>query len=195
MRLRGLGDGLELCWPAQTGAETAEEVRQVVRVARVPCHLGGSRVYFVCPGMADGVACARRVLQLYRVDRRFLCRHCHRLGHASQAKGRWPRALQAAAKARARLGGPVTRGSPLPARPKGMRWRTYDRLLDAVRVADARTDDAFLESADRLIARMKKVSERRQDKASAAPSANPVAAPFGSPSAHGLPVERARDPA
>lgn len=163
MTLRGQGDGFELSYPDASDPEQAA-VRQIVRVVRVACHLGGSRPYFICPGVTDDLPCGRRVERLYRVGWHFRCRHCQRLGHISQSEGPWPRALRRAAKARARLGGPITRGSPLPPRPRGMWQQTYDRLLAAVQAADARADDAFIVSAEHLIDRMKKASERRSAK-------------------------------
>jgi hypothetical protein len=40
------------------------------------CCFGGARPYFICPGLANGVTCRRRVAKLYGAGRYFLCRHC-----------------------------------------------------------------------------------------------------------------------
>jgi hypothetical protein len=51
----------------------------------------------------NGIACGRRVAKLHGPGRYFLCRHCYRLGHASQVEDRWDRALR-----RANNGAPVS---------------------------------------------------------------------------------------
>ena len=64
-----------------------QDVAETVRIVHVACRFGGSRPYFVCPGMVNGVACGRRVAKLaVCIGALFLCRHCHRLGHASQGE-------------------------------------------------------------------------------------------------------------
>ena len=37
------------------------DVNEIVRIVRMPCRFGGARPYFVCPGVANGTACGRRV--------------------------------------------------------------------------------------------------------------------------------------
>ena len=38
-----------------------EEIAETVGIVRVPCRLGGPRPYFICPGVANGIACGRRL--------------------------------------------------------------------------------------------------------------------------------------
>src|SRR3954468_6130263 len=38
-----------------------QDVAETVRIVRTACRFGGSRPYFVCPGIVNGVACDRRV--------------------------------------------------------------------------------------------------------------------------------------
>ena len=51
---------------------------QHIATAWTPCRFGGKRLWFQCG------YCGRRVVRLYIVQAVFACRHCHRLGHASQ---------------------------------------------------------------------------------------------------------------
>jgi hypothetical protein len=55
------------------GTDTWEDIRQVITLDWTPCHYGGKRPWFRCPG------CQRRVALLCGYDRLFLCRHCYRL--------------------------------------------------------------------------------------------------------------------
>jgi hypothetical protein len=61
----------------------------------------------------------------------FACRKCHRLAYPSQREDLADRAARRADRLRARLGWP---GSVLEGagwgKPKGMHWRTYERLCD-----------------------------------------------------------------
>jgi len=108
-----------------------------VAIVRSPCPFGGTRPYWVCPGMHDSAPCSRRVMKLCMVGRHFLCRHCHRLAYASQREGQRDRALRRARKLRYRLGGDASLAKGLPPRPKGMWRRTYDRLCKQAIAADA----------------------------------------------------------
>jgi hypothetical protein len=83
------------------------------------CHLGGQRPWFICP--ASG--CGRRVAILYG-GTVFACRHCHNLAYTCQREAAHDRLLGRALKIRARLGWEGEYGS----KPKGMHWRTFERL-------------------------------------------------------------------
>jgi hypothetical protein len=78
-------------------------VAETVRIVRKPCRFGGTRPYFICPGIVNGIACGRRVAKLHGPGRYFLCRHCYRLAHASQSEDRWDRLLRRANKIRQRF--------------------------------------------------------------------------------------------
>ena len=88
--------------------------------------LGGLRWWFQCP------LCRRRVQKLFlpRGARRFACRHCHQLSYASRNESPYGRAIARAFRIRLRLGGTDSLLDPFPAKPKGMKWKTYDRLQE-----------------------------------------------------------------
>lgn len=111
--------------------EEWESVEEPVLLDTTPCHYGGHRVWFSCPG----VRCGRRVAILHGAGRYFACRICYRLAYASQREDAGDRALRRAQRIRKRLGGSANMMMPFPTKPKGMRWRTYERLR-AVSEAD-----------------------------------------------------------
>lgn len=94
-----------------------------VRLEATPCHLGGSRQWFLCPALG----CGRRVAKLYG-GAIFACRHCHQLAYPSQREGFSDRALRRADGIRARLGWIPGTGNGHGPKPKGMHWRTFERL-------------------------------------------------------------------
>lgn len=87
------------------------------------CHYGGRRAWFICP--AGG--CGRRVAVLYG-GRIFACRKCYQLSYPSQHESPAYRALGRAQVIRQHLGGSGDMDEPFPEKPKGMHWRTYNRL-------------------------------------------------------------------
>lgn len=89
----------------------------------IPCHLGGQRPWFRCPARK----CGRRVAILYSGGI-FACRHCYRLVYPSQREKLDDRATRRADKIRARLDWEpgILNGDGL--KPKGMHWKTFERL-------------------------------------------------------------------
>lgn len=88
-----------------------------------PCRLGGRRAWFRCPARG----CGRRVAILYG-GTIFACRHCHRLAYASQRETPDDRAMRRAGKIRQRLGWEPGIANPEGDKPKGMHWRTFEKL-------------------------------------------------------------------
>lgn len=87
------------------------------------CNLGGQRAWFLCP--AQG--CGRRVAILYGGSM-FACRHCHKLAYECQRETDDDRACRRADTIRRRLGWePGILNGP-GWKPKGMHWRTFERL-------------------------------------------------------------------
>jgi hypothetical protein len=87
------------------------------------CNLGGRRAWFRCP--AQG--CGRRVAILFGGSI-FACRHCHKLAYACQRETDDDRAARRADTIRRRLGWEAGILNGEGNKPKGMRWRTYERL-------------------------------------------------------------------
>jgi hypothetical protein len=97
-----------------------------VNLTTTPCHIGGERHWFLCPARG----CGQRVAVIYGGGI-FACRKCHQLAYPSQREDLADRAVRRADRLRARLGWPggVLAGSGW-GKPKGMHWRTYERLCD-----------------------------------------------------------------
>jgi hypothetical protein len=104
--------------------EEWEDVQESVHLSWTACNFGGKRPWFVCPG----AGCGRRAAILYGPGRYFLCRHCYDLVYESQRENGMARALRRAQAIRERLGGSANMTKPFPEKPKGMHWKTYERL-------------------------------------------------------------------
>jgi hypothetical protein len=152
INLRAEPDRLHLSYSVRVGGGGWEEVAETVRIVRVPCRRGGTRPYFLCPGVAGGTACGRRVTKLYGAGRRFLCRHCHGLVYASQREDEWARARRRLDRAAQRLGGASGLLAPCPPQPKGMPVPTYARLLDQVLAAELLVAEAGTRRLEQLLA-------------------------------------------
>lgn len=87
------------------------------------CGLGGRRAWFRCPARG----CGRRVAVLYG-GAIFACRHCHRLVYDSQREQCDDRMSRRAEKIRQRLGWEPSILNGDGGKPKGMHWRTFERL-------------------------------------------------------------------
>lgn len=90
---------------------------QTIGLAHTACNYGKSRPWFVCP------VCQRRAGVLYMRAGRFACRHCQQVSYSSQSEDGCGRTWRAQGKLEKRLGAHW-------AKPKGMHWATYERLLD-----------------------------------------------------------------
>jgi hypothetical protein len=106
---------------------------------------GARHYYFLCPG----AGCGRRAFKLYLVRRRFLCRRCSGLVYASKTGQPWQHAFRRANRLRQRLG--IT-AAGAPDKPKEMRMRAYERLLDAALKAEIQATEAGTARLRRLIA-------------------------------------------
>ena len=118
-----------------------QDVNEPISIVRVPCRYGGSRPYFICPGVVNGRYCGRRVVKLNGPGRYFLCRRCYRLAYASQSEDAMDRARRKAAKIRIRLGGRSYLPEFIPPRPKSMWHSTYERLCNKSIAAHEEADE------------------------------------------------------
>lgn len=87
------------------------------------CNLGGRRAWFLCPVQG----CGRRVAILYGGSV-FACRHCHKLAYECQRETDDDRAMRRADTIRRRLGWVAGIANAEGDKPKGMHWRTFERL-------------------------------------------------------------------
>jgi hypothetical protein len=94
---------------------------QSVILTTTPCHLGGCRYWFRCD-------CGKRVAILYAGDSRFACRHCLNLNYQTQHLELHERLARKAHRLRDRLGFPTGFRNGGGPKPKGMHWRTFERL-------------------------------------------------------------------
>lgn len=160
--LRAGASCLNLTYRVRVAGGEWQDVEETVRIVRIPCQFGGARPYFACPGVVNGISCGRRVVKLHGAGRYFLCRHCHRLAHASQNEGEWDRALRRANKIRQRLGGDPGMAAPFPKKPRGMWRRTYERLCNQAFEAEMVADEAFAIGAARLLTRIDNPKRKRR---------------------------------
>jgi hypothetical protein len=98
-----------------------------------PCHFGGERPWFRCPG------CGRRCARLYGADQLFTCHRCQGLAYISQRQSSADRALRRAQSIRVKLGGTANVFEAFPDKPPWMRWRTYWRHRHEAQTAEAQS--------------------------------------------------------
>lgn len=101
-----------------------ESLDYPVTLDTTSCHYGGVRYWFRCPA----VGCGRRVALLYLDGRYFACRHCYRLAYTSQREALHDRLSRRVDKLRARLQWEPGMLNGSGRKPKGMHWRTFERL-------------------------------------------------------------------
>ena len=116
-------DCVILTYSCRISGENWRKESYPVYVDRTPCNFGGERLWFLCP--VGG--CGRRVAILYG-HRIFSCRKCIRLAYASQRESSYDRASRRADKIRAKLGWKIGFLNGAGSKPKGMHWKTFERL-------------------------------------------------------------------
>ena len=119
-------------------------VKQFIIIERIPCRFGGSRAYFRCE-------CNKRVVKLYAAGNHFRCRHCYHLSYSSKNESQWDRALRQRNKHRQRLSRNIGLEVSMAQKPKGMWWRTYQRLQERAYDTEQRSDDEFIVMARRFV--------------------------------------------
>lgn len=99
------------------------DARVRIGLSYTPCHFGGRRVWFKCP------SCEQRSAKLYDGGSPdFACRKCCRLPYRCQGETGAHRAGRRAHKLRARLGASHDLADPVSHKPRGMHWRSFERL-------------------------------------------------------------------
>jgi hypothetical protein len=97
------------------------------------------RPWFVCSVYTGNRYCGRRVALLNGAGELFACRRCYGLAYARQHEAVHYRVVGKAQKIRMQLGGSPNMLEEFPDKPKGMHWRTYERLRRAYEIAEARS--------------------------------------------------------
>ena len=100
-----------------------EPMKYAVWLDWTRCAFGGRRVWWRCPA----VGCERRVAVLHG-GRVFACRQCNRLAYRSQRESDDDRATRKADTIRRRLDWEPGILNGNGGKPKGMHWRTFERL-------------------------------------------------------------------
>jgi len=141
-------EGVVLTYRYRVGGGDWESVRQVVTLDWTPCHYGGERPWFRCAG------CHRRVAVLCGEGQWFLCRHCCELPYGSQQETAQDRHYRKVRKMRDRLGASHNLTEPIWPwnKPKGMHWRTWERL----RQQEEQAHQLVLGDLERALARLQR---------------------------------------
>jgi hypothetical protein len=113
----------------------------LVPLAHTPCHYGGTRPWFLCPG------CGRRVAVLYLLHSRFVCRRCGDVGYIVEHLSKEQRRQRREWRRWFRLCAMLPGGER---KPKRMRWRTYRRIYKEIGSLDERIDNGLLPDFPRV---------------------------------------------
>ena len=125
IQLRTETNRVMLRYRHKSGGSDWQQMDYPVRLDWTECTLGGRRPWFLCPARG----CAQRVALLY-IGRAgiFACRHCYKLAYACQRESRDDRATRRADRIRDRLGWEPGILNGEGGKPRGMHWRTFERL-------------------------------------------------------------------
>ena len=121
---------LEVLHQYKSDARLGACVESIIYLSHTRCNYGSRRPWFLCP------SCDGRVAKLYYLEPGFLCRKCSDMPYESQSESRRYRALRKARKIRARLGIDTSLLVPVILPPKGVHWKTFDRLRKKIEKAE-----------------------------------------------------------
>ena len=128
-----------------------ERITLTIGIARIRCHFGGTRPYFICPNLKNGAPCGRRAGRLYSVDKYFFCRHCANVTYTSQSESTHERLMRQANTIRASLGGEPGMAKSIPTRPKGMWQQTYQKKRAKLERYESQADYHFLSKFNQIL--------------------------------------------
>lgn len=140
--LRTETDRVVLDYRSRSNGDEWQDMHYPVYLAWSGCNYGGQRTWWLCPA----VGCGRRVAVLYG-GKVYACRHCHKLAYQTQREQAHDRAGSRADTIRKRLGWDAGILNFPGGKPKGMHWRTFERLQAA---HDADTNLALAGMAAKL---------------------------------------------
>lgn len=120
-----------------------------VYLTTTPCHMGGERHWFLCPARG----CGQRVAVIHGGGI-FACRKCHQLAYPSQRENAGDRLARRTNCIRKKMAWPagIFNRSDL-GKPKGMHWRTYERLCQEHDVLESQIIVGLVDDLERLTGR------------------------------------------
>ena len=125
IQVRAETDRIILNYRHKSGGSDWQPMDYPVRLDWTNCTLGGRRAWLLCPARG----CGRRVALLYIGGAGiFACRHCYKLAYQCQRETDDDRAMRRADTIRRRLRWGTGIANPEGGKPKGMHWRTFERL-------------------------------------------------------------------
>ncbi len=104
-----------------------EHINDPIHIDYTNCNYGGNRAWFICP------SCGRRCAILYG-GKYYRCRKCYDLRYSTQNMDSLSRALDKITKIKNRI---FDSSLGIPLKPKGMHWKTYNRLIEEYNMANA----------------------------------------------------------
>jgi len=128
---------LRLIYRSRSRGEEWQNMDERIYFQRTPCHYGGERLWFSCPH------CHTRVAIIYGHGKRFLCRHCYALPYASQGEDYLERMIRKARKIRERLDADMSLDFPILDKPKGMHWKTFNKLKHKEKIVNEKFSAIF----------------------------------------------------
>lgn len=134
INIRSEADRVILTYRARGNGGEWQPMEYPVYLEWTGLHFGGRMPWFLCPARG----CGRRVAVLYG-GRVFACRHCHQLTYRCTRETDDDRACRRADTLRDRLGWEPGILNGEGCKPKGMHWRTFERLSAAHNVYVARS--------------------------------------------------------
>ena len=114
-------DGLRLLYRTRRPDADWQAIDELVPFAYSRSNYRGRRNWFECP------TCRRRCRILYGGSY-FRCRRCHSLKYDTQYSSPFSSGASRVLRIRQRLGDKGSIDDPFPEKPKGMHWKTYERL-------------------------------------------------------------------
>lgn len=123
IKIRAEADRVILRYRSRSNGGEWQPMEYPVTLEWTACNLGGRRVWFRCPARG----CGRRVAVLFGGSV-FACRHCHNLAYECQRETDDDRAARRADTIRRRLEWEPGILNGEGWKPKGMHWRTFERL-------------------------------------------------------------------
>lgn len=118
-----------------------------VRLAYTRMHFGGLRAWLLCP------FCNSRRTDLYHGRSGLACRKCYGLRYWTENEDQVGRLEMKERKILAKLGASWGEHYEDIEKPKGMRWKTFNRLMDQLYGAGTESDAATLDRFLAIIAR------------------------------------------